>query len=72
MKPGYARDGDTVTLTMTLDDFQTLLICIGLAAGAMGEPGKPARGLIGLANRLNVGNPQFVPYDLTPPDAAAL
>ncbi len=67
MKPGYSRDGEQVVLAVTLDDFQTLLLCLGIATGAMSGPNAFPRGLLALANRINAGNPNWTPYDLTPP-----
>jgi hypothetical protein len=56
---GYARDGDVVTLRMTPEDHDLLLLCIGYAAG--GEIGYMA---LALANRLQEGVPphQWTPY----------
>ena len=57
------QDG-TVTLTMTRQDFELLLMCLG-AAAALAEQnvGLLSAGTIfGLVNRLNEGNPNYRPY----------
>ena len=55
---GYSRDGDVVTLRMTADDYQKLVLAMGWGAGAAVNP---LAGLA-LANRLLAGCPDFMRY----------
>ena len=59
-------DGARVTLEMSSDDFASLLLLVGYAAGA-------ARGRgdmhmfwkwLDFVNRMNTGNPEFMPYEI--------
>lgn len=62
----YSRVGDEVTLTMTQDDFLSLLLYLGYASGAANKAAEIDLfwRMIGFTNRLNVGNPEFRPYDI--------
>ncbi len=79
MRPfGYRCEGDVVTLTMTRDDYHWMLLVIGYATGASMDNQRQldaARGgiefdngffysVLGLANRLNEGNPNWTPYQI--------
>lgn len=66
---GYKTDGETVTLTMTYDDYLSLILNLGIAAGAMSESEISTHlyGSLALANRLNAGNPTWTPYEIPPP-----
>ncbi len=59
---GYSSDGDLVTLTMVADDYSSLLLALGMAAVAIRDGDKLNWVFIALANRLNVGNPNWTPY----------
>ena len=61
MKPGYAEVGDTVVLTMSRDDYNLLLLALGMAAGRENDRDRFTAALA-LANRLNDGNPSWKPY----------
>jgi hypothetical protein len=62
---GYKTDGETVTLTMTRDDYTRLLLHLGFAAGAIERAGGGRLcGSLALANRLNAGNPNWTPYEI--------
>jgi hypothetical protein len=60
------RDGNTVTLQMTNEDFVSLLLALGYASGAAHRAGDLTRfwGWIDFANRLNRTNPDFRVYDI--------
>ena len=61
---GYSRDGDVVTLRMTVDDWGNLLASLGAAdAARLSDKAMFYRG-IALLNRLNAGNPNFTPYEI--------
>jgi hypothetical protein len=59
---GYSRDGDVVTLRMTVDDWNSLLLALGGMAGSAAREGLALSGWLAFANRLNVGNPTWTPY----------
>jgi hypothetical protein len=63
---GYSRDGDVVTLRMTLDDYQNLLVAIGYGHGAMMARGEADALTLGLslADRINAGNPEYEAYNV--------
>jgi hypothetical protein len=56
---GYSCEGDTVTLRLTLTNFDALLICLGTAAAYPETRGIALR----LANAINVGNTRWIPYE---------
>jgi hypothetical protein len=63
----YKREGDTITLAMTLTpgQWQELIFALGVAAGVHMKEGNDGmfRSLVQLVNEMNVGNPDFVPYE---------
>jgi hypothetical protein len=63
---GYSRDGDIVTLRMSIDDFAGVLMALGISAGGMARDGLALSGWLALANRLNRGNPNYTPYGEAP------
>jgi hypothetical protein len=69
----YIKIDDYVTLTMTPDEFTDLVLALGLATGAAGKLGDVALfwKFIGLANRINQGNPLFRPFEIPERYAAA-
>lgn len=60
----YSCDGDSVTLTMTRDQFNELMFALGLEAGRADKRGDPEfPGLhLRVANALNDGNPNWTHY----------
>ena len=68
---GYSTDGETVTLTMTADDYANLMVNLGLAAGTASRDGSSALlyRQLALANRLNADNPNWTPYEIPPEKA---
>lgn len=61
LKTGYLEIGDKVQLTMTREDFESLLMRLG--GSARGDIADFHRTLA-LVNRLNVGNKRFTPYEV--------
>jgi hypothetical protein len=63
---GYNKQGDEVVLTMTEADYELLLFLLGGVAGATAKDPErwvvDVNTIIGLVNRLNQGNPHFMPY----------
>lgn len=62
----YQLDEKTglITLTLTRDDFEKVLIMLGLAAGSMISNPTQLEETLGLLNRLNDGNPNYTPYQV--------
>lgn len=64
---GYSRRGEKVSLELTSDEYDQLLLILGYALGArMHDHGHDAtwdRWLV-FVNNLNAGNPRFVPYEV--------
>jgi hypothetical protein len=59
----YAQDGERVTLEMTLDDYERLLLMLGYATGAM-QDRITFWHWIAFVNELNRTNPQFETYEI--------
>jgi hypothetical protein len=55
----YQEKDNQVILTMSRDDWNFLLMCLGAATVTFGNP------TLMLANRLNLGNPDWTPYEET-------
>ncbi len=62
----YASDGERVTLTLTRDQFDQLLIMLGSSCAAVADDKLRFRHYISLVNKLNEGNPDFRAYVLVP------
>ncbi len=58
----YREENEQVVLTLTVADYEQLLMALGIAAGAcrVGE----LDWHLGLVNRINEGNPRWTPYKL--------
>jgi hypothetical protein len=67
-------DAETKTYRITLDrnDYESLLVTLGYAIGAAikDEDARRAWAILRLANRINEGNPAYIPYKV-PPEAEA-
>lgn len=62
----YREEHGQVILTMSREDYQMLLIVLGYAiGGAIKEQWTPAEEIFELTNRINEGNPNFRPYELS-------
>jgi hypothetical protein len=62
---GYSKnERGEVVLTMSVNDYENLLLALGYAGGAAAGRHEIAlfRNWLGLANRLNEGNARFTPY----------
>lgn len=64
----FKRENGLVHVTLKNQEFDLLLMGIGMAAGLVSlEGNKPLfRQLTRLANAVNDGNPDFNPYDVPP------
>jgi hypothetical protein len=54
------HDGDTVIVTLTVNQHEQLLLALGLAASALSE--RDGRWILRLVNAVCEGSPSFVPY----------
>lgn len=59
----YSEQGDRISLEMTRDDFEEILMMTGFAAGAARDPTHFWMWMK-LANRMNATNPRFVQYEI--------
>lgn len=60
---GYSREGEVVTLRMTADDWDLLMLEVGFIAGsADGLDASLMWKFVALFNRLNAGNPAYTAY----------
>lgn len=64
----YTKNGDKVTLEMTADDYNALLIMLGYAAGSAEKDGEHGRRreMQRFFNEMNRTNPNFTPYEVPP------
>ncbi len=60
----WKRQGDNVVLTLTEDQWAGILVALGIAAGSFHNDNLAFRRWIKLANEINAGNPDFIPYAL--------
>jgi hypothetical protein len=69
----WKREGDTVTLTMSREDWDRLLMVLGVATAAARKGLSPLTygSTLALVNRLNDENPEFRPYEVPAPAAEA-
>lgn len=54
----YAEKDGEVTLTMKREDYERLLLCLGMATAAA----RNRWPIVELLNRINQGNPAWTPY----------
>lgn len=60
----FNLDEQTVTLTMSVGEYEELLVFLGYAGGAMLKNGDDLfQVYLKFVNRLNEGNPRFTPYE---------
>lgn len=62
----YSKQDDRITLEMTGDDFDCLLIMLGAAIGSALRAGRKDMAYLWLefTNKLNNGNSEFTPYEI--------
>lgn len=60
----WKLDGDQIVLSMSQADWQLLIFLLGAATGRISTDPGILRECLALVNRLNEGNPNFIPYDL--------
>jgi len=61
----YSEENDQVVLRLSRDDYQKLMITLGIAAGSLGPQSSVFLEIFGLTNRLNEGNPTYRPYRIS-------
>lgn len=63
----HTETNSTVRITLTRDEFDLLLLSLGIAAGMASEDNpKLFRSIFRLVNAINDGNPNFTPYQIDP------
>ena len=61
---GYSREGDVVTLSMSINDYDGLIFTMGMATGYVFRHDREMlKVYLALFDRLNAGNPNWTPYD---------
>jgi len=62
----YREENGQVTLTMTREDYDRVLMMLGAATATFSLNGGPinTKQCLALVNRLNEGNPNYTPYKL--------
>jgi hypothetical protein len=62
---------EEVEIHLTRDEFDLLLLCMGIALGATIGSGVWLRknSVLRLVNRINEGNPQYIPYEISEEEA---
>ena len=60
----YSRIGDKVTLEMPPQDYDLLMMSLGYAMGITLQDPITAYCILDLVNRMNAGNPSFIPYEI--------
>ncbi len=71
----YIEKDGKVVLTITHNEYTTLLLALGYALGAAikgGDPPALAQSFLRLANTINDGNPDWEPYYVPDPDTGEL
>jgi hypothetical protein len=62
---GYSREGDVVTVRMTADQYSSVIMALGIAAGQASKDSDdrgPFHFWLRLANAISDGNPEWRPY----------
>ena len=60
----YKEEDGKVILTLDRSDYEMLLLCLGMAAGWAIKEKKDSSPFVELVNRINEGNPDFIPYQV--------
>ena len=58
----YTENGDTITITMSWQDYDELIFLLGLATAAAEPDSAVFWRRIDFVNRMNDGNPRWTPY----------
>lgn len=58
---GYSEEGDIVVMRVTREDYDALLVLLGIAVGALEDP-RMRKMALRIANSINRGNPRWTPY----------
>jgi hypothetical protein len=61
----YREENGQVVLTMSREDYERPLISLGYYTGGVLQRGGKINDLLALMNRLNDGNPNYTPYEVT-------
>jgi hypothetical protein len=59
----FTKTSEGVRVDLTRDEFDKLLVALGIATGALSRIGDTIW-LVKLINAVNDGNPDFVPYEV--------
>jgi hypothetical protein len=60
----YSEKDGQVILTMSRDDYDSLLLFLGIATGHAIRNGSNSNACLAFVNRLNSGNPNYTPFSV--------
>ncbi len=62
----FRREGDDIYLKLTADQYDMVLVALGMAAGLAARENHPKgyRCWLRVADEINEGNPQWQPYNV--------
>ncbi len=60
----YSEKDGNITLTMSMDNYQSILLALGIATGWASKEGLDIGPYLELINRINEGNQNFIPYQV--------
>jgi hypothetical protein len=63
---GYSEKDGQVVLTMSREDYERVLIMLGIASGVLDIRHGDLKACLELMNRINEGNPHYTPYQVPP------
>ena len=61
----YREENGQVILTMSREDYDKLLLLLGAGTAGMMNGGANLDSILDFVNRLNQGNPNYTPYQVT-------
>ena len=61
----YSEQGGQVVLTMSREDYDSLMIALGTVTGMALRDGIDTENCMAFLNRINQGNPNYTPYQVT-------
>ena len=60
----YSEENGQVVLRMSREDYDWLLMALGMATGLAARDSRDVTPWVAVVNRLNSGNPNYTPYQV--------